>query len=194
MPTVQPRPPGANGEKRPVPHDLPSAMREIYRLRHILDTEQARTKEALRELSHFRSNLSGAGVAGDRVFGRMALADARATRKAIRDVILNFPDAAKRSGVGVAAVKAVTDAREDLALLGVDRSHGPIQAALRDQARRCLTHPAWQSLLLEDAPGRVTANLIFNELVSDAYSEPAYARIFERSPEIREGKDKSEGG
>ncbi len=185
--TAQPRSPGPHLERRPVPQTLSAAMREIYRLRHDIETEQTRTKEALRELSHIRSNLSGAGVAGDRVYGRPALADARATRKAIRDMIIDAPDAAKRYGQGIATVKIVTDAREDLALLGVDRSRGPIQAALRDQARRCLTHPAWQSLLLEDAPGRITANLLFNELVSDSYSDLAYARIFERSPEIREG-------
>ena len=190
--TAQPRTPGPKLKRRPIPPDLDSAMRENYRLRHELQTEQDRTKEALRELAHIRSNLSGAGVAGDRVYGRMALADARATRKAIRDAILNFPDAVRRGGRGVATVKVVTDAREDLALLGVDRSRGPIQAALRDQARRCLTHPAWQSLLLEDAPSRITANLLFSELVSDAYSDAAYARIFERSPEIREGGKRPE--
>lgn len=184
--------PPANARRAP-PKDLPAAMREIYRLRHELDRETSRTREVLRELTQVRMDRSAAGIAGDAVYGRRALADARKVRRDIRDAMLNLADTVEQHGFGAGAMKATTDAREDLALLGVDRPSGPTVAALRNFAQRWLTHPSLLSILAEDAPGRMEAQRMFNMLVSVAYSDSAYARIFEKSPEIREESAKSSG-
>ncbi len=176
--------PSTNGRK-PQPKDLAAAMREIYRLRHEGERHVARERALARELADLQIDREAAGVTSGPIYDRPSLSDARKVAERIRKAVRGLAAAADEGGFGLASVKA-TEVLDDLALLSVAPVRGPIQAHRRDLARRFLTHPALLTQLVRRGPGRAYALKVFNELLSSAYSEPGFRRVFEKSAEIHE--------
>ena len=176
-----------------MPRDVAAAMREVYRLRQEIKRERLLNQTLGRQLGEIQMAQEEAGIAGDAVYDRPALAMARRAKKDLTNAVHDLADLARDQGFGAAALKASTDLLDDLSLLSIAPPRGPAQAQRRSLVRRWLTHPGLLAQLVEDKPGRIYALKVFDELVSSAYSEPAFRRVFERSAEIHEAPERRHG-
>lgn len=184
-----------NGSRRrPLPKDLPAAIRELYAERHRADHEEKLRIEGERRIARMLDDAEGIGVSGDRAFGRPALSGARAVAKRLGAAIADLADAAEKDGIGAARLKAATDILPDLDLLSVGPPAGPIQAQRRDLVRRFFTHPALFSLIAEKRPGRQYAVTLLAERLSADFTGPTLRRVFDKSAEIHEDVGTGRGG
>ena len=163
--------------------ELAQQREDIVRLRKLNEEERTKREAALEELAQQRLDAESAGIAGDDVYHRPALAAARQVSRKLNDAIISLSGLEESRGFGAVSIKAASDVLDDLALIGVAPVRGEIQSRRRDFVRRCFTHPGLLAVLGKSRPGQTYFAKFVLEQKANAYSEPGFRRIFEKASE-----------
>jgi hypothetical protein len=154
-----------------------------------LRRERKRTRVALSELEALEDEAEHAGIAGESVYGRPSMADARHLQRDFTKAVLGLSELRKIAGFGAVRLKAAANLDGDLALLEVADPKGPLQVGDRDLTHRALSHPAWLASLSSDQPGRNYAIALYLRAFARSHAIPTFRRVFDKSAEIYESNE-----
>jgi len=177
----------ANPERKERNSASPSEeLRNSTVLDLMTENARARAHEAalLEELAAARGEETAAGIAGDAVAGKPALAQFRQkTWRKFSRAVTRLPLVLESKGWNYVRLVAATDLDADLYLLGVSEPAGPLIAQERDEIRRFIDHPARLANLCRPETWADALRADFLSNAARVYFRPSVPVIYERASE-----------